>query len=155
MNCSKRVVRMTDRDLSNLSNRNPFFSGLRSGCSAVGRCARPKWPKTVTTTILVKMALHSDTNLLLTKNNYFRKITNFIRNFLKKSFFPGDFEGANPLKNYENNSQGIIFVIISCQGVFRTGFSICETRNGPKWSILVHFGLKRSALVGLGPPTAL
>ena len=34
-------------------------------------------------------------------NNYFWKITNFIRNSLKKSFFPGDFEGAKLLKNYE------------------------------------------------------
>ena len=38
-------------------------------------------------------------------NNYFWKITNFIRNSLKKSFFPGDFEGAKP------------FAIISCQRV--------------------------------------
>ena len=47
----------------------------------------------------------SDTKLLLTKN-YFeiiisRKITNFTRNFWKKSFFPGDFESANSLENYE------------------------------------------------------
>ena len=28
-------------------------------------------------------------------------------------------------------------------------------QNGPKWSILVHFGLKRSILVHLGPPTVL
>ena len=30
-----------------------------------------------------------------------------------------------------------------------------QDRNGPKWSILVHFGLKRSILVHLGPPTVL
>ena len=28
-------------------------------------------------------------------------------------------------------------------------------QNGPKWSILVHFGLKRPILVHLGPPTVL
>ena len=47
----------------------------------------------------------------------FGKITNFARNFWKKSFFPGDFEGANSLKNSKNDSRGIIFVIISCQRV--------------------------------------
>ena len=34
-------------------------------------------------------------------NNYFWKITNFTRNFWKKSFFPGDFEGVDSLKNNE------------------------------------------------------
>ena len=49
--------------------------------------------------------LPSDTKLLLTKNYseiiIFVKITNFIRNSSKKSFFPGDFESAKGLKNYE------------------------------------------------------
>ena len=48
----------------------------------------------------------SDTKLLLTKNYSeifdFEKITNFIRNSLKKSFFPADIEQAKPLENYEN-----------------------------------------------------
>ena len=34
-------------------------------------------------------------------NIYFPKITNFTRNSAEKSFFPGDFEGANSLENYE------------------------------------------------------
>ena len=54
---NERVFRTTDRDRSNLSNRNPLFSGLRSGCSAAGRCTGTKWPQMVTTTILVKIAL--------------------------------------------------------------------------------------------------
>ena len=64
----------------------------------------------------------SDTKLLLTKNYseiiIFGKITNLTRNSLKKSLFPGNLESAKSLKNYEkNNSQGIVFVIISCQRV--------------------------------------
>ena len=47
----------------------------------------------------------SDTKLLLKKNYFeiiiFENITNFTLNFWKKSFFPGDFEGANSLTNYE------------------------------------------------------
>ena len=39
--------------------------------------------------------------------------------------------------------------------LFRTGFQHSRDQNGPKWSILVHFGLKRSILVHLGPPTVL
>ena len=62
-----------------------------------------------------------DTKLLLTKNYseiiIFGKITNLTRNSLKKSLFPGDFENKKSLTNYEKNSQGIIFVIISCQRV--------------------------------------
>ena len=34
-------------------------------------------------------------------NNYFWKITNFTRNFEKKSFLPGDLESAKSLQNYE------------------------------------------------------
>ena len=34
-------------------------------------------------------------------NNYFWKITNFTRNSWQKSFFPGDFEDAQLLKNNE------------------------------------------------------
>ena len=41
--------------------------------------------------------------------SFFSKITNFTRNFWKKSFFPGDFEGANSLKNCEKNSWGNYF----------------------------------------------
>ena len=66
--------------------------------------------------------LPSGTNLLLTKNFseiiLFVKITNFTRNSLKKSFFPGNLESATSLKNYKKNSRGVIFVIISCQRVF-------------------------------------
>ena len=36
---------------------------------------------------------------------------------MKKSFFPGDFESANSPEITKNNSQGIIFAIISCQRV--------------------------------------
>ena len=49
--------------------------------------------------------LPSDTKLLLTKNYseiiIFVKITNFTRNSLKKSLFPGDSESAKCLKNSE------------------------------------------------------
>ena len=48
----------------------------------------------------------------------FEKLRILVRNFWKKSFLPGDFEGANSLKNSENNSRGIIFVIILCQRVY-------------------------------------
>ena len=34
-------------------------------------------------------------------NKYFRKITNFTRNFLNQSFIPGDFEGAKSIKTNE------------------------------------------------------
>ena len=68
--------------------------------------------------------LPSDTKLLLTKNYFeiiiFGKITNLTRNSSKMSFFPGHFESSKALKNYKKkNSQGIIFVIISCQRVNR------------------------------------
>ena len=66
------------------------------------------------------MTIPSDTKLLLMKNYseiIIFKNYDFICNSLKKSFFPGNFEGANPLKNTKNNSQGIIFVIVSCQRV--------------------------------------
>ena len=47
----------------------------------------------------------SSTKLLLTKNYsekiIFVKITNFTRNSLKESLFPGDFESAKCLKNYD------------------------------------------------------
>ena len=39
--------------------------------------------------------------------------------------------------------------------LFRTGFWYSRDQNGPNGSILVHFGLKRSILVHLGPPTVL
>ena len=38
---------------------------------------------------------------------------------------------------------------------FRSGFQHSRDQNRPKWCILVHFGLKRSILVHLGPPTVL
>ena len=37
--------------------------------------------------------------------------------------------------------------------LFRTGLWHSQDQNGPKWSILVHFGLKRTILVHSGPPT--
>ena len=47
----------------------------------------------------------SDTKVVLTKNYseiiIFKKITIFIHNSSKKSFFPGGFERVNPLKKYE------------------------------------------------------
>ena len=39
-----------------------------------------------------------------------------MRNSLKKSLFPGDFEASELTKD---NSQGFIFVIISCQRVHK------------------------------------
>ena len=62
------------------------------------------------------------TKLLLTKN--YSEITTFEK--LRISYvisgishsFPEIFKGAQFPKNYENNSQGIIFVIILCQRVF-------------------------------------
>ena len=50
-------------------------------------------------------------------SNSFGEITNFTLNVLRKSFFPGDSEDANRSKVVKNSSQGIIFVMISCQGV--------------------------------------
>ena len=39
--------------------------------------------------------------------------------------------------------------------LFSTGFWYSADQNGPKCFILIHFGLKRSILVHLGPPTVL
>ena len=55
-------------------------------------------------------------------------------------------------------SKMVLTTILVKMPLFRTGFSIRETKmdqNGPFWSILVHFGLKRSILVHSGPPTVL
>ena len=56
-------------------------------------------------------------------------LSSFTRNFLKKVFFPGDFEGAKFLKEYENNSQGIILVMISCRRVNRYGPSCLPSNS--------------------------
>ena len=76
--------------------------------------------------------LPSDTKSLLMKNHseiiIFVKITKFTRNSLKKSLFPGNCESVKGLKNYKKNSQGIIFVIISCQRVSFT--SVFIVRSG-------------------------
>ena len=61
----------------------------------------------------------SDTKLLLT-NNFskiiiFEKITNLTRNSLKCLSLLDIFRIQNTSKITRNNSQGIIFVIISCQ----------------------------------------
>ena len=40
----------------------------------------------------------------------------FTREFLTKSVFPGDVEGAKFLKNYENSAQGAIFVTLRVRG---------------------------------------
>ena len=68
---------------------------LRGGfatMSQAGVCQRP-------------LTLPSDTKLLLTKNYseifIFAGITNFMRNSLKKSFFPGNLESVKSLKNYK------------------------------------------------------
>ena len=48
----------------------------------------------------------------------FEKLMNFTPNFCGKSFFPEDSESANLKKKLtQNNSQGSIFVVISCQRV--------------------------------------
>ena len=50
--------------------------------------------------------------------NVFEKLRIWYVMSLKKSLFPVDFEGAKPPEIItKNNSQGIIFVIISCQRV--------------------------------------
>ena len=65
--------------------------------------------------------LPSDTKLLLTKNYseiiIFVKITNFTRNFLKESLFLEILRVQNASQTTKNNSQGVIFAIISCQRV--------------------------------------
>ena len=57
--------------------------------------------------------LPSDTKLLLTKNYseiiIFERITNLTHNCLKISFFPGHFESANYVKNYEKLFSGNYF----------------------------------------------
>ena len=60
-------------------------------------------------------------------NKYFRKITNLTHNSLKMPFFPGHFDSRvqNDSQITKNNSQGIFFVIISCQRVFS------KTPTGP------------------------
>ena len=45
----------------------------------------------------------------------FTKIASFTCNSLKMSFFLGESEGTKCVKNYENNSQGMLFVIMSRQ----------------------------------------
>ena len=81
-----RVQRDTVRTLS----VRTLLLGVLSWCLRVGSYS---------------LCLPSDTKLLLTKNYseiiIFEKITNFTRNFPKKSFFPGDLESAKSLKNYE------------------------------------------------------
>ena len=71
----------------------------------------------------------SDTKLLLTKNYseriILRKITNLTRNSLKMSFFPGHSESTNPSEITKNNSQGILFVTISCQRVICVTIILC------------------------------
>ena len=52
-------------------------------------------------------------------------------------------------------SKMVQMTILVKMTLFRTGFSHSRDQNGPKWCILVHFGLKRSILVHLGPPTVL
>ena len=39
--------------------------------------------------------------------------------------------------------------------IFQTGFWHSRDQHGSRWSILVEFGLKRSTLIHLGPPTIL
>ena len=57
------------------------------------------------------------TNEKLFWSNYFLKNTKFTCNSLKMSVFPGHVERRTCLRITKNNSQGIIFVIISCQRV--------------------------------------
>ena len=82
------------------------------------------------------------------------KITNFARNSLKTSFFEsflGNWREQNPSKITKNNSQGIIFVIISCQMVvalyramrlrFPYWFESCDAnspRNVKNTSLVKH-----------------
>ena len=70
----------------------------------------------------IRTLLPSDTKILLTKNyskiSIFGKITNLTRNSLGNVFLPWTFrEDKMTQKLRKNNSQGIIFVIISCQRV--------------------------------------
>ena len=60
------------------------------------------------------------TKLFLTKlilKSLFIKITNFTHNSSEMFLFPGDLEGTKSLQNSKNDSQGINFVIISCQRI--------------------------------------
>ena len=47
----------------------------------------------------------------------------------EKSFLPGEVEGARSLKNSETNSQGMFFVIISCQRVLKVLHSVPSFRS--------------------------
>ena len=50
---------------------------------------------------------------------------------MKNSFLPGDFEGATPSRITKNNSQGTIFVIISCQRVSRFQTKVRKSACAP------------------------
>ena len=77
--------------------------------------------------LFCRQLVSSDTYLLGNLQFFFwsiyfwKKIMNFTCNFLKRSFFPGDFEGANSLTITKNKHEfsGIIFAIILCQRVLR------------------------------------
>ena len=67
------------------------------------------------------LAVPPDTELLLTKNCseivIFQNVSNFTRNSRKSRSFPEILSVQSTLKIMKNNSQGIIFVIISCERV--------------------------------------
>ena len=88
----------------------------------------PSWPN-----ISQQMSLPSDTKLLLTKNYFeiiiFEKLR-ISRVISGKSLsFPEILRGQIPSKITKNNSQGIIFVIISCQRVFKKCFGAINFEN--------------------------
>ena len=84
-----------------------FFANMGSGGQNCFQ-NRPFWEHRAPNMCLVEV--YSDTKLLLTKNYseiiVSQIIMNFIRNSLKKSSFPGDFEGAKTLKDHEKEFSG-------------------------------------------------
>ena len=61
------------------------------------------------------------TKITLLKYIFLLKLIVFTRSSLKKSFIPGDFEGANPSNLRKHDSQKIILAIASCQRVVGEG----------------------------------
>ena len=98
------------------------------------------------------LGLPSDTKLLLTKN-YFQiiifqklRISRVIPR--KGRYFPEILRVQTPSKITKNNSQGIIFVIISCQRVF---FPYFHSGTYFGTSLVSYFGLKARNLFSSRP----
>ena len=94
----------------------------------------------------------SDTKLLLWKNYSeiinFVKITNFTRNSLKMSLFAGDSRVQNASKITKNNSQRIIFVIISCQRVLPEGVLVKNSQDNNMLDEVTFVGTRSKFLRG-------